>query len=84
MRAVGYQLIGFLECAVIEQELDALAGGHLAFFVLPFATLRPAAFFGQAIAFLKLLQLLFQVHEWEDYRREGMHATGGAAVHGPG
>ena len=65
MRAVGYQLIGFLEGAVIEQELDALAGGHFAFLVLSLAALRSAALFGQAIAFLKLLQLLFQVHEWE-------------------
>ena len=60
--AVGDQLVGFFEGAFVEQELDALAGRHLAFFVLAFAALRAAAFFGQVVAFLEFCQFLFEIH----------------------
>ena len=39
-------LSDLLERAFIEQEFDALAGGQLAFLVLPLAPLRSAAGFG--------------------------------------
>jgi len=39
--AVRHQLIGFLERPFVEQKLDALAGRHLALFVLALAPLRP-------------------------------------------
>ena len=60
--AVRDQLVGFLEGAFIEQELDALARRHLAFFVLLLAALLAAAFFGQVVALLQLFQFLFEVH----------------------
>jgi len=52
--AVGDQFVGFFEGAVVEQEVDALAGGELAFFVLAFAAGGSAAFFGEVIALLQL------------------------------
>ncbi len=60
--AVGDQLVGFFEAGFVEQELDALAGGHFAFFVLAFAALGAAAVFGEVIAFLEFRQLLFAIH----------------------
>ena len=39
--AMGDELVGLFEGAFVEQELDALAGRHLAGFVLPFAALWP-------------------------------------------
>ena len=60
--AVRDQLVGLLEGAFVEQELDALARRHLAFLVLLLAALFPAAFFGQVIALLEFLEFLFQIH----------------------
>src|SRR5579863_2063592 len=65
VRAVGDQLVGLFESALVEQELDALAGRHLAFFVLAFPALRTAAFLGQVIAPLQFGQFLFAVHREE-------------------
>ena len=48
--AVGDQLVEFLEGAFVEQQLDALAGGELAFLVLARAALRPAALLGGRVA----------------------------------
>ena len=59
---MGDQLVGFFKRALVEQELDALARRHLAFFMLLFPALRPAAFFCQMVALLQLFQLLFEVH----------------------
>ena len=56
------QLVGLFERAFIEQELDALAGRHLALLVLLLAAPFAAAFFGQLVASLQFLQFLFQIH----------------------
>ena len=48
--AMGDQLVGLFESALVEQELDALAGGHLAFFVLPIAALGAATVCGKVVA----------------------------------
>jgi len=40
------QLVSFFERALVEQELNALAGGHLTFLVLTFAPFGSAAVFG--------------------------------------
>ena len=47
---MGDQLVGLFESALVEQELDALAGGHLAFFVLPIAALGAATVCGKVVA----------------------------------
>ena len=47
---------------LVEQELDALARRHLAFFVLALATLRASAVLGQLIALLQFGKLFFQFH----------------------
>ena len=60
--AVRDQLVGLFEGAVVEQELDALAGRHLAFFVLALAALRSAAVFGELVAFLEFGDFLFEIH----------------------
>jgi hypothetical protein len=41
--AVGDEFVGFFEGAFVEQKVDALAGRHLAFFVLAFAALRASS-----------------------------------------
>ena len=48
--AMGYELVGFLECAFIEKKLDALAGGHFAKFVFPGAAFFAPACFGEFVA----------------------------------
>jgi hypothetical protein len=48
--AVRDQFVGFFEGAVVEQKLDALAGRHLAFFMLAFAALLASAGLGKLIA----------------------------------
>ncbi len=60
--AVGDQLVGLFERAFIEQELDALARRHLAFFMLLLAALLASALFGQVVALFQFFQLLFEVH----------------------
>src|SRR5207248_3032570 len=69
LRAMRYQAVSLFEGALIEQELDALAGTHLAFFVLPRPPLFAAASLGQRIAPLQLRQLLLQIHA-KDYSGE--------------
>ena len=59
---VGDELVRFFKCALIEEELNALAGRHLSFFVLALAALGAATFVRQAVAALKFLQLLLDVH----------------------
>ena len=56
------QFVGFFECGFVEQELDALAGRHFAFFVLLFAALLATAVFGEVVALLQFSQFLFEVH----------------------
>ena len=51
--AMGDQLVGFLEGAFVEQELDTLAGRHFAFLVFARAALFAAAGFGQGVAALQ-------------------------------
>ncbi len=48
-RAMRHQLIDLLEGAFIQQQIDALARGKLAFFVLPLPPRRPAALFGRFV-----------------------------------
>ena len=62
MAAMRDQLIGFLEGALVEQKLDALAGRHLALFVLPLAPLRAAAFLGHLVSLFQFGNLLFEFH----------------------
>src|SRR3982074_1972555 len=56
------QFVRLFKCAFVEQEVDALTGGHFAFFVLPFTALFAAAVFGEVIAFLYFCKFLFEVH----------------------
>src|SRR2546422_6424109 len=65
VRTMRHQLVSLLERALIEQKLDTLTGVHLAFFMLPLAPQRAAAFFGETVAFLQFLKLLFEVHGGE-------------------
>jgi hypothetical protein len=60
--AVGDQLVGLFEGALVEQKLDALPRRHLAFFVLLLAALSSAASFGELVAFFQFFQFLFEVH----------------------
>src|SRR5579863_2629997 len=77
--AVGDELVGLFEGAVVEQELDALAGRHFSFFVLALAALGSAAVFGELVAFLQFSNFLFEIHGgriiagWEEKRGEGDH-----------
>src|SRR5439155_12980817 len=65
VRTMSNQLVSLLERALIEQKLDTLTGVHLAFLMLPLAPQRAAAFFGETVAFLQFLKLLFEVHGGE-------------------
>src|SRR5207253_11365242 len=58
VRTMRHQRVSLLERALIEQKLDTLTGVHLAFFMLPLAPQRAAAFFGETVAFLQFLKLL--------------------------
>ena len=64
---MGDELVGLFEGAFVEQELDALAGRHLALLVLARAALFAAASFGQRVAALQFGQFLFQIHG-RDYK----------------
>ena len=66
--AVGDQLVGLFEGAFVEQELDALAGRHLALLVFAGAALFASAGFGERVAALQFGQFLFQVHG-RDYKQ---------------
>ena len=48
--AVCDQFVRLFERAFVEQELNALARRHLAFFMLAFAPLRAASVFGELIS----------------------------------
>ncbi len=65
---MGNQLVGLFEGALIEQELNALAGRHLALFMLARTALFTAARFGQRVTTLQFGQLLFEVHKGGLYR----------------
>ena len=56
------QLVGFLEGAFVEQELDALARRHLALLVFACAALFASAGFGEGVAAFQFSQFLFQIH----------------------
>ncbi len=60
--AVGDELVGFLERALVEQKFNALAGRHLAFFVLALAAFGAATIFGKLVPPFKFGNLLFEVH----------------------
>ncbi len=62
LATVRDEFVDFLKGAFVEQELDALAGGELAFLVLARAAFRAAAGFGKLIATLQFGKLLLQVH----------------------
>ena len=49
--AMSDQLVELLERSVVEQKLDALARGHLAFFVLAFDSLGAATGFSRGVLF---------------------------------
>ena len=61
------ELVGLLEGALVEQELDAFARRHLAFLVLPVAALLAPTRLGQPVAPLQFCELLLQVHA-ADYK----------------
>ena len=48
--SVGYEFVGLFEGALVEEEVDALAGGELAGFGLAGAALGASAFFGDGVA----------------------------------
>jgi hypothetical protein len=50
---VSDQFVGLFEGALVEQELDAFAGRHLALFVLAGAALFAASGFGQGVTALQ-------------------------------
>ena len=50
LAAVAHQLVHFLESSFVEQQVDALARGQLAFGVLPGAALFASAGFGDGVA----------------------------------
>src|SRR5437773_23016 len=56
-RAMLDQLIEFLECAIVEQKLDAFARGHLAGRVLLLDARRAAALFGLPFALAQMVEL---------------------------
>jgi len=59
------EFIEFLKRAVIEQELDSLAGRHLPLDMLTSDTLRSTARLGRLIPFLQCLQFLDDFHSLE-------------------
>ena len=75
--AVGDELVGLFEGAFVEEEFDALAGGHLALLVFARAAFFASAGFGERVAPLQFGQLLFEVHAG-DYKQRG----GGGIVTG--
>jgi hypothetical protein len=48
--SVGDEFVGLFEGALVEEEVDALAGGELAEFVLAGASLGASAFFSDGVA----------------------------------
>ena len=62
------QLVGLLEGALVEQELDALARRHLALLVLARPALFAAAGLSEGVAAFQFSQFLFQIHG-RDYKQ---------------
>ena len=56
------QFVGLFEGAFVQQEFDALARRHFAFFVLALAALGSAAIFGELVALLEFGNFLFEIH----------------------
>src|SRR5262249_9069084 len=56
-------LVEFLEGTLVEEEFNALARGHLAFFMLTGAAFFTASDFGQRIAAFDLGECVFQINE---------------------
>jgi hypothetical protein len=56
------QLVGFLERALVEQKFHALAGRHLALFVLPLAPLARRRLLGHLVALFQFGNFLFEFH----------------------
>ena len=56
------ETVGFLERTFVEKEVNALAGRHLAFFMLALTTFFPSAVFSQTIEAFQFLKFLFEVH----------------------
>jgi hypothetical protein len=61
--AMRDQLVGFLECAFIQQELDSFARRHFSLLVLALAPFRAAALLGQLVATLQFRNFFFKIHE---------------------
>ena len=81
--AVGDEFVGLFEGAFVEQELDALAGEHLALLVLVGVALLASAGFGEGVAALEFGEFLLEVHAG-DYkvRGGGGNVTGDPVVSG--
>ena len=47
---MGDEAISLFKCALVQQELNALAGRHLSFFVLALAALGASALLGSLVA----------------------------------
>jgi hypothetical protein len=61
--AMDDELVGLLEGALVEQELDALARRQLALLVLaPLAALAPPPSSAMRVAAFQFSQFLFQIH----------------------
>ena len=60
--AMGHKFVGLLERTLVQQEFNALARRHLAFFMLLFQPSQPATLIGQLAAPLKFRQFLFKFH----------------------
>ena len=60
--AMRDELIGLLERPLIEQELDALAGRHLSFFMLALAALGAATVFRELVPLIEFGDFLFEIH----------------------
>ena len=67
---VGDELVGLFEGAFVEEELDALAGGHLALLALRGDAGFASAGFGEGVAALQFGQFLLEVHAG-DYKQRG-------------
>ncbi len=73
---MGDELVGLLEGAFVEQELDAFAGRHLAQLVLAGAAFFAAAGFRGRVAALQFSQFLFKIHGRDyNHERAGKHVT---------
>ncbi len=68
--AVGDELVGLFEGAFVEEELDALAGGHLALLALRGDAGFASTGLGEGVAALQFGQFLLKVHAG-DYKQRG-------------